>query len=153
YERLTGVPGPLFTERVLTLGKGQFDFSIGYSFIDFNKLNGTNLDNIRSPALLAALLTDESESVPVGQLPPGIVLKDGEEAFSAPLVASLIRTRIDVNAHVIAPSLRYGLTNNWEIGLSIPIVDTFLRVRNEQVSVVDLDPNAARVLFVLGAQE
>src|SRR6266850_3420545 len=30
FERLTSVPGPLFSERALTLGRGRFDFSVGY---------------------------------------------------------------------------------------------------------------------------
>jgi hypothetical protein len=147
YERLTGVPGPLFTERALTLGKGQFDFSIGYSYIDFSDLNGTDLDNIRSPALLGAVFTDEG--VPFRQPSlPGVVLGPGEEVFSAPSSLSLIRTQIDLQAHVIVPTLRYGLTNNWEIGLSIPIVNTFLRAKNGIEQIVDLDSASAHFLFV-----
>lgn len=49
YEPSTNVPGPLFSERALTLGKGQWNFSVGYSYVDFSELNGVDLDNIRSP--------------------------------------------------------------------------------------------------------
>lgn len=150
YERLTGVPGPLFTERVLTLGKGQFDFSTGYSFIDFSDLNGTDLDNIRSPAFLAAVF--DGEGVSVGQPPAGVELGAGEKLFSAPSSLSLIHTHINLQAHVIVPTLRYGLTNNWEVGLSIPIVNTFLRVKNEIAQAVDLDPASASFLFVRDTQ-
>jgi hypothetical protein len=147
FERLSGVPGPLFTERALTLGKGQFDLSVGYSFIDFSDLNGTDLDNIRSPALLGAVFIDEG--VPFRQPSlPGVELGPGEELFSAPTSLSLIRTQIDLQAHVIVPTLRYGLTNNWEVGLSIPIVNTFLRAKNEIAQIVDLDPASASFLFV-----
>jgi hypothetical protein len=57
-----------------------------------------------------------------------------------------------VTAHLIVPTLRYGITDNWEVSLSIPIVDTFLRVKNEEVHVADLDPVAASFLFTRDAQ-
>jgi len=139
FERSTGVPGPLFSERALTLGEGQFNFSVGYSFLDFSDLNGSSLDNIRSPALLSQILY--SEGVPLGQL------TTGEPVFLAPVTASRIRTRIDLKAHVIVPTLRYGLTEWWDVSLSVPIVNTSLRVRNEDVPVADLDFTQAGFLF------
>ncbi|HXG19762.1 MAG TPA: hypothetical protein VNN62_11920 [Methylomirabilota bacterium] len=139
FERLTGVPGALFSERSLTLGKGQFDFSIGGSFVDFSALNGKNLTNIKSPALLNDVFSEEG--IAVGQLPTG------ETLFAAPSSGAVIHTRIDLHAHSIVPTVRYGVTDRLEIGLSIPIVNTFLRVSNELVRVVDLDPSSARFLF------
>src|SRR5262249_48580217 len=59
FERSVGVPGPLFSERALTLGEGQLNFGVGYGFIDFSKLNGKTLDNIRSPAFLASFFLNE----------------------------------------------------------------------------------------------
>lgn len=133
FERSTGVPGPLFSERALTLGAGQLNFGIGYSFIDFSDLNGTDLDNIRSPALLNEIFYQDPNTIPLGQLPTG------EPVFLAPASATRIRTRIDLNAHVVVPTVRYGLTDRWDVSLSIPILNTFLRVRNEDVPVADLD--------------
>jgi len=144
FERLTGVPGPLFSERALTLGKGQFNFGIGYSFIDFSDLNGKSLDNIRSPGLLNEVFTEDG--IPVGQLPTG------EELFFAPASASVIRTRMDLQAHIIVPALRYGITDNWDVSLSIPILNTSLKVRNEAVRVVDVDFPSAGFLFAQDAQ-
>jgi hypothetical protein len=144
FERLTGVPGPLFSERAPTLGKGQFNFAVGYAFLDFSELNGTDLDNIRSPGLFTEFFPEES--FPVGQLPTG------EELFFVPVSDSLLRTRIDLQAHVIVPTLRYGITDKWDVSLSIPIVNTFLRVRNESVRVVD-PAFPAGGAFTLDAQE
>jgi hypothetical protein len=150
FKRLTGVPGPLFSERVLTLGKGQFDFSVGYSFIDFNELNGTDLHNIRSPALILDVI---GEGIPVRQPPPWLELGPGEELFAAPSsVGTLNHTRIDLQAHLIMPTLRYGITDDWEVSLSVPVVNTFLRVRNDSVRVVDVDPASATLLFTRDAQ-
>src|SRR6185369_2611212 len=52
WEPSTGVPGPLFSERALTIGKGQFNFSLGYSFVEFDAFNGTDLHNLKTPGLL-----------------------------------------------------------------------------------------------------
>jgi hypothetical protein len=143
FERLTGVPGPLFSERALTLGKGQFNLSVGYSFVDFTELNGTDLDDIRSPALLNEIFP--AEATLLGEL------ATGEPLFFAPVSASLIHTQLDLQAHIVVPTLRYGITDRWDLSLAIPIVNTFLRVRNETVRVADLDSSRAGFLFAIDA--
>lgn len=145
YERLTSISGPLFAERALTLGKGKFNLSVGYSYLDFEELNGKDLNDLRSPALVGELFDDEEE--PVGQVPAKVNLGSNERLFSAPLSFSQLRARIDLKVHVIVPTLRYGITDNWEASLSIPIVKSSLRVSNNTVQVVDLDPSSARFLF------
>jgi hypothetical protein len=144
FERLTNIPGPLFSERAPTLGKGQLNFGVGYSFIDFSNLNGTDLDNVRSPLIVSELFF--REGVPQGQLPTG------EELVFAPFSGSLIDTRIDLKAHVIVPTLRYGITHKWDVSLSVPIVHTFVSVRNKAVRVVDVDFSRAGFLFTVDAQ-
>jgi len=98
FERLTGVPGPLFSERAVTLGKGKLNFGVGYSFIDFNDLNGTAMDNIRSPALVNELFINEG--VRFGQR------SNGDPVFLAPVSASLIHTWLDLQAHITVPTVR-----------------------------------------------
>jgi hypothetical protein len=139
FERTTGVPGPLFSERAFTLGKGRFNFGIGYAFVDFSEFNGTDLDNIRSPALIPDII-EEVES------------RRDDGLLVAPLAFSRTRTRLDINAHVIAPSFRYGITPRWDIALVVPIVHTFLRVRNDTVRIVEFDPDFARILYRKDAQ-
>ena len=81
FERSSGVPGPLFSERAPTLGKGQLNFSVGYSFVDFNELNGTDLDNLRSPGLLGGLASD-NDRVLLNTVPDGAPpLSPSEELF------------------------------------------------------------------------
>jgi hypothetical protein len=141
FERSTGVPGPLFSERALTLGEGQLNLGVGYSHIDFSDLNGTSLDNIRSPALLNAIFDEEKVKTNFNFR--------GDPVFLAPSSGSVLRTRLDLQAHVMVPTLRYGLSERWDVSLSIPIVNTFLRVRNEAVPVVDVNPAAARAAITL----
>lgn len=130
FERLTGVPGPLFSERALTLGKGKLNFSVGYSFIDYSSVNGVDLADINSPGLFTELI-EEPDRV-IGHLPTG------ERILALPFTLSRIRTRIDLDAHVIAPTVRYGITDQWDINLTLPIINTYLRVRNEAVRIADM---------------
>ena len=130
YERLTGVPGPLFSERALTIGKGQFNFGVGYSFINYSSINGVSLDNIQSPGLISEFF-DEKRRIKEH-------LPTGENLFVIPLTLSRIRTLIDLNAHVVVPTFRYGVTDRWDVSLALPIVSTYLRVRNRAVRTEDL---------------
>jgi hypothetical protein len=140
YERSTNVPGPLFSERALTLGEGQLNFSVGYAFVDFSELNGTDLDNIRDPAFQLRLRFDEA--VPQDTHPPELPKPGpGQFLYFAPVFGDIKRTRIDLQAHVVVPTLRYGLTDRWDIGIAIPILNTFLRVRKDSVPIVD-DPDS-----------
>lgn len=134
FERFTGVPGPLFSERALTLGKGQLNFGVGYSFIDYSDFNGKSLDNLTSPGLFTEI--PDEEPIVAGSLPTG------ETLYVFPYVLSQIRTRIDLNAHVVTPTVRYGITDRLDISVAFPIVSTFLRVRNQAVRTGDI---AARV--------
>lgn len=141
FERSTNVPGPLLSERALTLGERQLNFSVGYGFIDFSELNGTDLNNIRDPAFQIGFLDAQA----MQQIPPyplGLPApKEGEFLYFAPVVGHIRRTRIDLQAHVFVPTLRYGLTDRWDVGLAIPILNTSLRVRRDSVPFADAPLN------------
>jgi hypothetical protein len=141
FERSTTVPGPLFSERSLTLGKGQWNLGVGYSFVDFDELNGTDLHSFSTPGLLLEVLADPAGLV---QRPDGL--------FLAPVTASTLRTKIDLHAHIAVPTLRYGITDNWDVTISVPIVNTFLRVRNGSKAVAETDPAAASGLLERDSQ-
>lgn len=136
FERSTPVPGPLFSERAVTIGPGQLNFGVAYSYVDMDDINGTNLQGIRTPLLLEAFC-------PFGSL------FDERCNGRLNLGLSSVRTRLTIQTHLIVPTLRYGLTENWDIGLSIPLVNTFLRVRNDLIPVVQ----TADAQFVFGGPQ
>jgi hypothetical protein len=53
---------------------------------------------------------------------------------------------------LVVPAFRYGITNNWDVGLAIPIVNTFVRVRNTVALVVEADRSNARYRYRRDAQ-
>lgn len=125
--RATGVPGPLFSERALTLGSGELNFGVGYSFIDFSDINARDLADIRSPGLFNSPELERAVEVPV--VPPNISLNPGEKLFVAPFSAVQLRTRLDVQAHLVVPAIRYGISERWDVAVTLPIVNTLLRAQ------------------------
>jgi hypothetical protein len=149
FERSSNVPGPLFAERALTLGEGQLNFSIGYAFIDFDELNGKDLDNLRAQA--PQLSFSDLEAIPYkGVLPGAPPLEPGQFLYATPFDYSIGRIGLELKVHVISPTIRYGLTDRWDVGLTVPIVNTSLKVRNEGVPVVDAP--GYRLVYVGDAQ-
>ena len=134
FERSTGVPGPLFSERALTIGKGQLNFGVGYSYVDMDDINGTNLQDTRSPLLVEAFCPSGS-GLPLFADPACNSVNNGTFSSVLRLGLSSVRTRLHIQTHLIVPTVRYGLTDNWDIGVSIPLLNTFLRVRHELIPV------------------
>ncbi len=127
-EPVSSIPGPLFAERALTIGKGRLNVNVGYAYIDFDEYNGTSLNRSGSSSFFLTAITNEA--IPIGS-------SNGNTVFEAPSFLSQSRSEIDLQAHVIVPSLRYGLTDNWDVGLSIPIVNTSLQVRSSLTTGVE----------------
>ena len=46
FERQPGPLGPVFVERPQTLGAGKFDIGVSYIFLDFDDLNGEDIDGL-----------------------------------------------------------------------------------------------------------
>ena len=135
----TSVSGPLFSERALTLGRGQFNFGLGYSFIDFRELNGRSLHNLVNPVLAIQL---DGPFLDTGQAGP-----NGQNLLFTPvsLVNDVIRMKLQ--AHIIVPTFRYGITDNWDVGISIPILHTSLKVRTDARSVVSTSSDSTMNTF------
>lgn len=112
FERSTGMLGPLFAERALTIGKGKFNFNIGYAYVGFDDINGTSLDNLRTG--------------------PGVLLTGNKVD---PGNAAQLRTNLNVQTQVIVPTFRYGITDDLDVSLVVPILNTSLRIRNTTVLV------------------
>ena len=139
YERATTVPGPLFSERAMTLGRGQLNFSMGYSFINLQELNGTSLDHLKNPVLLTTRINTPQ--------PTTIRAPNGRPFIYFPVSLSKDVIRMDLEAHVITPTVRFGVTDRWDIGIAVPIVRTSLRVKTEAVHQVETPANLADPTF------
>jgi hypothetical protein len=122
WDKSTGMLGPLFAERALTLGKGKFNFNIGYAYVEFDEINGASLNNLGTGP--GVLLTNGNE-IPV------------ESGSLRQTNATQLRTRLDIQTHVFAPTFRYGITDRLDVSLVIPILNTSLRIDNTAVLLAE----------------
>jgi hypothetical protein len=118
-ERRPGPLGPILGERAETVGQGKFDLALTYSFVDLTTINGEPLGHlVNSPLVNGRFLF-----FPV---PGGTKLKDGRFTTELPVRVVL---DIGVQAHIVSPSVTYGVTPDLDVNLTLPIVRTSLDLR------------------------
>ena len=122
-ERRPGPLGPILGERAETIGKGRFDLALTYSFVDLTTINGEPLDDLVN----APLVNGRYLFFPV---PRGTMLKDGRFTTVLPVRVNL---DLGVEAHIISPSVTYGVTPDLDVNLTVPIVRTSLDLRTRSL--------------------
>jgi hypothetical protein len=124
FERQTGVLGPIFGERAETVGERQFSFSLSYSYVHPDDFNGRSLDHLVNKAEINGSVV----SFPV---PDGVILADGRFTNFLPI---RVDADLDVKAHLITPSVTYGVTPNLDVSFTLPLVQTSLDVTTRRCS-------------------
>jgi hypothetical protein len=117
-ERRAGVLGPILGERAETLGPGQLDLAVGYSFVDLSTINGEPLDDLVNVPTLGGRVLFFS-------VPGGVKLRDGRQTTILPARAAV---DIDLTAHIITPSVTYGVTPDLDLNVTLPLLRTALEV-------------------------
>jgi hypothetical protein len=109
-ERLPGSLGPLFTERVETVGRNKVEAGVAYQYADLTRFDGEPFaDRI-----------DLKGSLPFG---PGTVT----QAFRADHFSLKVQT--------ISLFLTYGITDAWDVNLLQPLIGTSLEVGGNERAV------------------
>ncbi len=115
-ERRSGPLGPILGERAETIGKGQFDLALTYSFVDLTTIDGEPLNHLVNKPLVNGRFL-------FFRIPGGTTLKDGRFATVLPVHVAL---DLGVEAHIVSPSVTYGVTPNLDVNITVPIVRTSL---------------------------
>jgi hypothetical protein len=118
FERRTRVLGPFVGERAETVGAGQLDVGLSYSYVHLATINGHDLDALQSRRTVGGRFI-------FFPIPGGATLRDGRFANFLPVS---VVTDLDVTAHIVAPSLTYGLTPDLDLNVTLPIIRTLLDV-------------------------
>lgn len=142
FERRTGVLGPIFGERAETIGERQLNLSLTYSYVNPTSFNGRSLDQLVNKSEINGSVV----SFPVSG---GVILADGRFSNFLPIQ---VHASMDIDAHIVTPSATYGITPDWDVNLTLPLVDTSLRVTTQldvpdprlpQFSLAAGNPNAS----------
>src|SRR5438132_5307493 len=113
-ERQTGVAGPIIGERAETIGKGEFSLVASYSYVHLTSINGDDLDS-----LLNRPRANGKELIFL--FLRWAKLADGRLATFLPV---RVVADLDVQAHILAPSVTYGITNDLDVNATLPLLRT-----------------------------
>lgn len=142
-ERQPGVAGPIIGERARTLGRGEFDVTATYSYVHLTTINGDDLDGLVNHRRVNGRTV-------IFPVPGGLTLRDGRFANFLPV---RVTADLDVEAHIVAPSVTYGVSPDLDVNVVLPLLHTKLDVtartrvpdpRFERFALVSGDPNAQR---------
>ena len=122
FERTSETLGPLYLERPDTLGKGKVNVSVSFQYVELNAFDGTDLRNLegRDPIVVRAF---DASGTPIG------------------FRAVRLRYSLGLQNYVTAVSTTYGITDDLDVNLLVPIVATNLRVgvHAREVATAGLD--------------
>jgi hypothetical protein len=111
--RTTTSLGPVFGERAQTLGRGRFVVGANMSALNFTSLRGVPLNG------LTLNFTHDDVA------PPGLGLPLREN--------DVLQVKLDINVNLLVTTFfsTWGISDNVDVGLAIPIVHTGLTGRSE----------------------
>ena len=109
FERTSETLGPLFLERPDTLGKGKFNVGVSFQYVEFNAFDGQDLTDLHNDNPIVVQAFDAAGN-PAG------------------LRANRLRYSLGLQNYVTAISLTYGILDNLDVNLLVPIIVTNLRI-------------------------
>jgi hypothetical protein len=119
--------GPIFGERVQTLGKGRFLAGVNFTGVDFRSVRGVPLDNLAFTFTHQNVCRTNPNWQPGQTCPPPLA---ADTALGSPLFENdviEVNSSIDMSLQVASVYLTYGLLERVDLGVAIPLVRADLR--------------------------
>ncbi len=126
-ERSAKTFGPIFSERAVTLGRNKFNLNVSYTYIKFDEFNGKNLDKIVSQ-VERAFVPETGTTEYFGLFSPYNDPDDGVLRQAGTQVA----LDLDLEAQLFDFSFTYGVLDNLDVNIDIPVLRTYLRSSVQQ---------------------
>ncbi|HLE55594.1 MAG TPA: transporter, partial [Rhodothermia bacterium] len=107
--------GPLFAERGVTIGRNKFNFGFSFQATSYDAFEGLDLESgeIR-------FISEHNNCCPAGAGSPSQTT-DFNPEFERDLLSSRLRAEIDTRTTAFFAN--YGVTNRFDIGVAVPIVN------------------------------
>ena len=118
--------GPLLSERGTSLGKGKLNVGFSFSRVDFDSFEGTDLSKLTLDFLHDDCCTGDPIT---GPGPDGIL-----GGFEKDVVR--VHINLTLNEDVYAFYGNYGVTNNLDVGMIVPVISVEARA-NAQAEVIE----------------
>ncbi len=124
FERTSQTLGPLYLERPDTLGRNKFNVSVSFQYVELNTFDGTDLKKLENsdPIIIRA---SDANGNPIG------------------FRATRLRYSLGLQNYVTAIGFTYGILDDLDINLYVPIIVTNMRVgvHAQDVATADLSGN------------
>ena len=115
FERTSDTLGPIFLERPDTLGRNKFNINVSYQYVDLDEFDGDSTDSLQNKNPLVARVTDANGTL-------------------TGFTANRLKYDFSLKNHITAISATYGVLDDLDVNLLIPvIVTTFDVTANRQV--------------------
>jgi hypothetical protein len=105
FERTSDTLGPLFLERPDTLGRGKLNLNVSFQYVELNEIDGTATNELEAP-----------ERIVLQEVGPGGVL--------VRKTANSLRYNLKLINHVFGVSATYGVLDNLDVNLLVPVIET-----------------------------
>ena len=113
FERSSGSLGSIYIERPLTVGRGHIEFGFSYNYVEFTQLNGRKLNRL-------SFLNLHHDDCCGATIP-----SPGDPTFED-ATADIVFNKFSLQSHIFNFSTTYGITDNWDVNILIPIIQTSL---------------------------
>lgn len=128
FTRSTESFGPIFADRAETIGRGKLSLGFTYTRFTFDSLDGKDLhDGELKLTFLHEPTADLNRRDPQGRNVGPAGIRQTPFAFEQDTVTTTLF--IDLDTDVFLLSATYGLLNDLDIGLALPIIRNELKVR------------------------
>lgn len=116
FERTSDTLGPLFLERPDTIGRNKLNFNVSYQYVELNQYDGDSTGSLSAKDPLIARVTDAAGNV-------------------TGFTANRLRYDFSLKNHIIGLSFTYGVLDNLDVNVFVPLIDTVFDVRAERMQV------------------
>ena len=122
FERSSETLGPLFLERPDTLGRGKLNINVSYQYVELNQIDGDDMSSLEAPDPIRIRVRDSAGNL-LG------------------FTANRLVYDMNVVNHIVGVSATYGVLDNLDVNLLLPIIVTNYGVtaRNKQLFIAGTD--------------
>jgi hypothetical protein len=122
FERTSETLGPLFLERPDTLGRGKLNVNVSYQYVELNEIDGDDMSELEAPDPIRIRVRDSAGNL-LG------------------FTANRLRYDLNVVNHIVGLSATYGVLDNLDVNLLVPIIvtDYDVTARNQQLFIAGTD--------------
>jgi len=124
FERSTDTLGPLFLERPDTLGRGKFNVNVSFQYVQFDDFDGESIKDLQNGDPIVLNVLDAGGNV-IGRRANRLVYTLG------------------IQNYVTAFSFTYGILDDLDVNILLPIIATTLRVGVQSQQLQSAPPGGA----------